>query len=625
MFSPRLSRATTAGALALATACGLVPAVASPAGAADEPAPIKVYESQPFGLDEGYACFRIPSVIKAANGDLLVFAEGRKDDCSDDTHIDIVMKRSHDGGATWPAEETVVVVGTNDTLANGNPSPVVDRASGRISLVYATSPVHDRVKRSVRVVNSDDNGSTWTADRAVGTKPADWGWTSVGPGHGIQLAQGAHAGRLVVTGDHQNQGKTRGGAQLYVSDDGGRTWRMTGTTDESLVAAPGEPLPQAPNEIAVVERADGSLYFNARDKNSCGYNERRLAAESTDGGDSFTTAFKAVTDLDAPPVFGSLLRLHDRILFSASNRSGGTVLDRQDLTIRSTTDGGGTWSGRGTRIVPGLSGYSDLAALSPDKVGMVYEWATKTPHGYVRFTTFDDAQLKNEETVVRERRTTDTAGLYRDHPAVRGGPVPATRGAGKALAFDGVDDYLETTTCSSDLAVGASDFTVTAWFRYGATSGSHTILWAYGQGPDEPQFWLRAEPGADQGKGRIHALVDTGTADAVDVAVPGAFNDPAWHLVVLTREGQQLRLSVDGVTAVSAAGRNASGAITPAGPPVLRVGTRPDGADRFTGALDEIRLFARALTPAEATSAGNSQNVDATAERLRLGFSSLWN
>ena len=50
--------------------------------------------------EENYNVFRIPSVIKAPNGDLLAFAEGRrrtppnKPDLGDHFNVDLVMKKS---------------------------------------------------------------------------------------------------------------------------------------------------------------------------------------------------------------------------------------------------------------------------------------------------------------------------------------------------------------------------------------------------------------------------------------------------------------------------------------------------------------------------------------------------
>ena len=81
---------------------------------------------------DGYACFRIPAIVKSKAGTLLAFAEARKNSCSDTGNIDLVVKRSEDGGKTWSRIITVWDDGDN---VCGNPSPIVDQETGRIILV----------------------------------------------------------------------------------------------------------------------------------------------------------------------------------------------------------------------------------------------------------------------------------------------------------------------------------------------------------------------------------------------------------------------------------------------------------------------------------------------------------
>src|SRR5690349_13089152 len=54
-----------------------------------------------FTGGQGYSCFRIPAVVRSTQGTLLAFAEGRIDNCGDTGDIDLVLRRSSDGGKTW--------------------------------------------------------------------------------------------------------------------------------------------------------------------------------------------------------------------------------------------------------------------------------------------------------------------------------------------------------------------------------------------------------------------------------------------------------------------------------------------------------------------------------------------
>src|SRR5207245_125221 len=87
--------------------------------------------------DPGYACYRIPSIVKTTRGTLLAVAEGRIKDCNDAGPIDVVLKRSYDGGKTWTPVQ-VVNHGGSDT--HGNPTAIVDRTTGRIVLITTYNP-----------------------------------------------------------------------------------------------------------------------------------------------------------------------------------------------------------------------------------------------------------------------------------------------------------------------------------------------------------------------------------------------------------------------------------------------------------------------------------------------------
>ncbi|MFI5611825.1 hypothetical protein [Amycolatopsis sp. NPDC051903] len=95
---------------AFAAAAGLAALPAAPASA--DVASTVVFQANTGGYD----CFRIPAVVTAHNGDLLAFAEGRRTgpDCLDAGDVDVVLKRSQDGGTTWSAP-IIAVHGYGDT------------------------------------------------------------------------------------------------------------------------------------------------------------------------------------------------------------------------------------------------------------------------------------------------------------------------------------------------------------------------------------------------------------------------------------------------------------------------------------------------------------------------------
>src|SRR4051794_22023337 len=59
----------------------------------------------------GYATYRIPGLVVTDRGTLLAYCEGRKASASDWGAIDLVYRRSTDGGKTWSEPRKVVDIG----------------------------------------------------------------------------------------------------------------------------------------------------------------------------------------------------------------------------------------------------------------------------------------------------------------------------------------------------------------------------------------------------------------------------------------------------------------------------------------------------------------------------------
>ncbi|MFK4090015.1 exo-alpha-sialidase [Kribbella sp. NPDC020789] len=560
--------------------------------------------------DAGYGCYRIPAIVKTKTGALLAFAEARRTWCDDSQEIDLVLKRSDDDGRTWSAAQTVLAGSDTDPNApvtRGNPVPIVDQETGRIVLLTTMDPGTTSYPRTPYVQFSDDDGVTWSTAKNIGSQIDDpeWGWYATGPMHGIQLTRGAHAGRMVAGTNYDIDGKDAG--QLVYSDDAGETWHK-GATDLRTDG-------QVPQEISVVEKVDGGILAMARN-NAGGPGASRMTAVSNDGGETYTAPYATVAGLTTPTVQTSIQRLravdrgdkYNRILFAGP----ADPERRRYMTIRSSFDEGRTWQSvaDGTRITSDWSGYSDMAILDTGEIGLLYEGGPVDARDQIRFARFTENDIGHPDAPLGPT-TPDVSGLG-NNSYLRGGTTSVAGKFGQARDLDGVDDAIQLPFAES-LAVGAGDFTAMAWVKYGATTGNHAIFWGYNIN-EYSQFWLRAEPGDS----RIRGLITTGGKTAV-VATTKAYNDNAWHHVALQRKAGTLAIWVDGAQVASIA--SPEGSVSPGRPFKMFVGQRIDGAHHFDGAMDEVRLYKRALTAAEIGSirSSNSTTVPNVVLDLPLG------
>lgn len=340
---------------------------------------------------DGYHTYRIPAIIRAKDGALLAFCEGRKANASDRGDIDLLLKRSADGGRTWGPQQVIWDDGAGTC---GNPCPVVDESTGTVWLFGThnlgtdseTDIINKRAKstRTAWLLRSDDHGRTWSRPvRMDQLKDPTWGWYATGPGIGIQLKHGPHAGRLVIPADHSYddpKGKLRNGpyeygAHVIYSDDHGRTWKLGGVARPKM------------NECQVVELTDpaGKLLLNMRS-----YRDQGCRAESfsTDGGLTWTPPQDQPVLIESK-VQASLLR-HS---WPQGNRPGillfSNPADRSQrvrMTVRLSEDDGKSWP-RSLVLHEEFSAYSSLVSLSATEIGCLYERsAASTRKTYDRIT-----------------------------------------------------------------------------------------------------------------------------------------------------------------------------------------------------------------------------------------------
>jgi sialidase-1 len=320
--------------------------------------------SLPYASGEGgYSCYRTPGLAVSERGTVLAFCGGRVDNCRDEGNIDVLLRRSSDGGRSWGPLQVLADDGPNPCKI---PLPIV-LPGGRILLLWlwnaSVRRESDRGRRVVYMTYSDDDGRSWASSRDITDqvrRPGWKDWYGIGPGHGIVKRLAPAAGRIVVPARHSVAG---GGSasHLLLSDDGGQSWRVGAIAGF-----------RPSSECAVAELGDGSLMLNSRSGG------QRVVSISRDGGE--TMASSAPDPQLIEPANGCQASLLT-YAFGADRQATLLFANPADPQLRTngrlrlSRDNGRRWSrGFGYGQGPGsFSGYSDLARFANGDVALLVE------------------------------------------------------------------------------------------------------------------------------------------------------------------------------------------------------------------------------------------------------------
>lgn len=328
----------------------------------------RVYEVQRFlGMPDTYGShyYRIPAMAVAKDGSVIVAYDKRYDNLGDaGAHrIDLVARRSADGGRTWSDPVTIAEGKGTGGFSNGfgDPALAVTQKGRIICISCAGDKNFWSGQKDVAMIYSDDNGRSWSKPvnitdyhlnnevDSVKNKLCSSGFF-VTSGRGILTADG----RVMFAANYRMKD---GRIKEYViySDDEGQTWTL-----DSHLAYMGA------DESKLVELNDGRLMVSVRQNGSRGFN-------ITQGRNLHWGTQYRNSQINGAACNADIL-YYDRGRKMMLHTIPATIptLQRACLQLLISNDEGQTWTVADT-LQAGAASYSTMERLPDGSLAIFYE------------------------------------------------------------------------------------------------------------------------------------------------------------------------------------------------------------------------------------------------------------
>ncbi len=439
---------------------------------ADRGAMVFNAQSYPFlPRDNGSRVYRIPAMIVAEDGSIVVAADKRYQshtDIGNGGHvIDIVVRRSTDGGRTW--SEPVTIAKGEGSTANGgddkrcgfgDPSLVKGKDGKLYCLFAAGNEGYFYGQKGMCMSVSTDNGVTWSSGE--GNPPIDLYWSGaiknvatvgaagyglydyfVTSGRGLYIPEDDILMYLIPAQTMTSATEHTGDSQDYVfySRDGGESWYFSET-----------PMVQGGDEAKIIQMNDGSLFGSIRK----GGPRRFNTATYTKNDDGKTLSFNFGTQWENNQLYQSSQNNQDIFYYQRETTEGKT-----DVIIHSITTGNHV---NFKLYYSTDKGVNWTEFLNVQTKGTRYVTMDKNPENGSLYLFFEDQSL-------------NSAGGYTDYNHYPLNFIEITRdqlvSLIPALEEYNVPEYLKTNVVKNTVYQ-----TSTGCDSYGAFSGTGSGHWA---------------------------------------------------------------------------------------------------------------------------------------------------
>lgn len=292
--------------------------------------------------------YRIPGIVVSKSGTVIVYCEER-DSKSDWARINLVYRRSTDGGKSWELPRTIVE-GKKLGITANNPVMIADYVTGKIHCLYVVE-YGIGPYGGIFYTYSADDGISWSAPVNLTqiTLPDIRNVFAVGPGHGIQLRDGTlivSAWMVLKVENQPLKSHHPAVVSTIYSKDFGKTWKL------GELIWPTETVTD-PNESTLVELSDGRVMINCRNESK----EKYRATSRSRTGYSDWDMLTLDENLEDPVCFGSLVRYDNNVILFSNCAS---QQKRENVTVRVSYNDGISWDGE-KLLISADGGYSDIA------------------------------------------------------------------------------------------------------------------------------------------------------------------------------------------------------------------------------------------------------------------------